>query len=173
MSTNKGDLALDFHLGSGTTAAVAHKLKRKYIGIEQLEYERNGSVTRLINVINGDKSGVSTESDVNWQDGGSFVYAELKRHNQQYIDDIEKANDSEALMKLYERMKEEAFFRIEIEHEKWENEEFEKLALKEQKQLLCECLDKNHLYVNLSEMADADYKMSKADIALNKKFYAV
>jgi len=70
-------------------------------------------------------------------------------------------------------MKEEAFFRIEIEHEKWNSEAFEKLTLKEQKQLLCECLDKNHLYVNLSEMADADYKMSKDDIELNKKFYNV
>ena len=171
MATSKGDIVMDFHLGSGTTAAVAHKLERRYIGIEQLDYEENGSVTRLNNVINGDKSGVS--KFVNWKGGGSFAYAELKRYNQQYIDDIEKAKDSKALKKLYEQMKEEAFFRIEIEHEKWNNGEFEKLTLEEQKQLLCECLDKNHLYVNLSEMADADYKMSKDDIALNKKFYDI
>ncbi|MFH1000732.1 MAG: hypothetical protein V1783_07810, partial [Bacteroidota bacterium] len=109
----------------------------------------------------------------NWKGGGSFAYAELKRYNQQYIDEIEKVKDSKALKIRYEQMKEEAFFRIEIDHEKWSNGEFEKLTLEEQKQLLCECLDKNHLYVNISEMADAYYKMSKDDIALNKIFYDI
>ena len=51
----KGDLVLDFHLGCGTTAAVAHKLKRQYIGVEQLDYGKNDSTIRLQNVINGDK----------------------------------------------------------------------------------------------------------------------
>lgn len=165
------DIVMDFHLGSGTTAAVAHKMKRRYIGIEQLDYEENGSVTRLKNVINGEQSGVSKMVD--WKGGGSFIYAELKRYNQQYIDEIEKAKDSKALKKLYEQMKIEAFFRIEIDHSKWSNGEFEKLDLKEQKELLCECLDKNHLYVNLTEMEDAYFKMSKDDIALNKKFYNI
>ncbi len=168
---NENDIVMDFHLGSGTTAAVAHKMKRRYIGLEQLDYLENGSVTRLKNVIDGDTTGIS--QSVNWKGGGSFAYAELKQYNQQYMDDIEKAKDGKTLKKLYEQMKEEAFFRIEIEHEKWNNGEFEKLTLGEQKQLLCECLDKNHLYVNLSEMADAEYKMSKDDIALNKKFYDI
>lgn len=165
------DIVLDFHLGSGTTAAVSHKMNRRYIGIEQLDYEENGSVTRLKNVINGDTTGIS--QSINWKGGGSFVYAELKRYNQQYIDDIEVTEDSKALKKLYEKMKGEAFFRIEIDHKKWNNDEFEKLTLEEQKQLLCDCLDKNHLYVNLTEMEDAFYKMSKDEIALNKKFYNI
>lgn len=165
------DLIIDYHLGSGTTAAVAHKMNRRYIGIEQLDYGKNGSVTRLKNVISGEQSGIS--QSVGWKGGGSFVYAELKRYNQQYIDDIEAAKDSKALKKLYEQMKEEAFFKIEIDHNKWDNGEFEKLTLEEQKQLLCECLDKNHLYVNLTEMEDAFYKMSEDEIALNKKFYNI
>ena len=45
---------MDYHLGSGTSAAVAHKLGRRYIGLEQLEYPENGSVKRLCNVINGE-----------------------------------------------------------------------------------------------------------------------
>lgn len=173
MSTKEGDLVLDYHLGSGTTAAVAHKLKRKFIGLEQLDYEENDSVVRLKNVIKGEKSGISEDKDVKWKGGGSFVYAELKRYNQQYIDEIEKAKDSKGLKKLYEQMKDEAFFRIEIDHTKWNNGEFEKLELKKQKELLCECLDKNHLYVNLTEMEDAYFKMSKDDISLNKKFYNI
>lgn len=178
ITTKEGELVLDFHLGSGTTVAVAHKMKRKYIGIEQLNYEENGSVLRLQNVINADQTGISKLVD--WQGGGSFVYAELKRYNQQYIDEIENAKDSKALRKVYEQMKEEAFFRIEVDHtafslpngEGWGGA-FEKLELKEQKELLCECLDKNHLYVNLTEMKDSYYKMSKDDIALNQKFYNI
>ena len=168
---NETDIVMDFHLGSGTTAAVAHKLKRRYIGIEQLDYEENGSVSRLKSVIAKDTTGIS--QSINWEGGGSFVYAELKRYNQQYMDEIESAKDSKALSKVYEQMKEEAFFRIEVDHSKWNNGEFEKLELKEQKELLCECLDKNHLYVNLSEMKDTYYKMSKDDIALNQKFYNI
>ena len=171
LSTQEGDWILDFFAGSGTTAAVAQKMKRKFIALEQMDYIKSITVQRIIKVINGEQGGIS-QSRI-WQGGGSFIYAELKCDNQQYIDDIEKAKDSKALIKLYEQMKKEAFFRIEIEHEKWDNGKFEMLALEEQKQLLCECLDKNHLYVNLSEMADADYKMSKDDIALNKIFYNV
>lgn len=181
--TKEGELVLDFHLGSGTTAAVAHKMKRRYIGIEQLNYEENGSVLRLQNVINNDPTGISKL--VKWQGGGSFVYAELKRYNQQYMDNIEVAKDTKALKKLYEQIKDEAFFRIEIEPSRWNTEAFEKLSLQEQKELLCECLDKNHLYVNLTEMEDGFYtgkkpydktlleKLSKDEIALNKKFYNV
>ena len=55
------DLVLDFHLGSGTTCAVAHKMGRRYIGIEQLNYGENDSVVRLNNVIKGDKSGISKD----------------------------------------------------------------------------------------------------------------
>lgn len=168
---NENDIIMDFHLGSGTTAAVAHKMKRRYIGIEQLDYGENGSVTRLKSVIDKDTTGIS--KSIKWQGGGSFVYADLKQYNQQYIDEIENAKDSKALIKLYEQMKEEAFLRIEIDHQKWNNGEFEKLTLDEQKKLLCDCLDKNHLYVNLSEMADSYYKMSNDDITLNKKFYNI
>ena len=59
MTTEVNDLVLDFHLGSGTTCAVAHKMGRHYIGIEQLNYGENDSAVRLNNVIKGDNSGIS------------------------------------------------------------------------------------------------------------------
>jgi adenine-specific DNA-methyltransferase len=58
LSTDKGDIVLDYHLGSGTTCAVSHKMNRQYIGIEQLDYGKNDSTKRLENVINGDQSGL-------------------------------------------------------------------------------------------------------------------
>ncbi len=68
MSTEKNDIVLDFFSGTGTTCAVAHKLHRQYIGIEQLDYGENDSKVRLQNVINGDRTGISRS--VNWLGGG-------------------------------------------------------------------------------------------------------
>ncbi len=75
MTTEPQDLVLDFFLGSGTTAAVAHKLGRQYIGIEQTDYQDNDCIVRLKNVINADPTGIS--KSINWQGGGSFVFGEL------------------------------------------------------------------------------------------------
>ena len=169
MLTKEDDYIMDYHAGSGTTLAVAHKLKRKYIGIEQLDYKGNDSFIRLKNVVKGDSTGIS--KDVGWNGGGSFVYAELMEWNEQYVTEIQEADTARKLLSIYENMKKEAFFRYHVELTKFEEKEFEKLPLKEQKQVLCECLDKNHLYVNLSEIDDATYKVSADDKKLNKEFY--
>ncbi len=76
LATNKNDLVLDFHLGSGTTCAVAHKMGRRYIGIEQMDYIEDIAVERMKKVIGAEQGGISKA--VEWQGGGSFVYAELK-----------------------------------------------------------------------------------------------
>ena len=85
MSTNKGDIVLDYHLGSGTTCAVAHKLGRQYIGVEQLDYGQNDSIVRLENVINGDNSGISKA--VKWENGGSFISCELAKLNETFVEE--------------------------------------------------------------------------------------
>src|SRR6266496_2270250 len=77
LATNEGDIILDFFLGSGTTAAVAHKMNRQYIGIEQMDYIGDVAVARLQKVIGGEQGGVSVE--LNWKGGGSFIYLELVR----------------------------------------------------------------------------------------------
>lgn len=169
MLTKEGDYVMDYHAGSGTTLAVAHKLKRKYIGIEQLNYKGNDSFVRMKNVVKGDSTGIS--KDVGWKGGGSFLYAEIMEWNEQYMTDIKEADTSLKLLNIYNKMKKEAFFRYDVDLSKFEEKEFKKLLLKEQKQVLCECLDKNHLYVNLSEIDDATYKVSTDDKKLNKEFY--
>ena len=76
MATNAGDLVLDSFLGSGTTAAVAHKMGRKYIGIELGEHCYSHCKKRLDRVIDGeDKGGVTTQ--YNWQGGGGYKFYEL------------------------------------------------------------------------------------------------
>jgi len=169
VSTNPGDIVLDFCLGTGTTAAVAHKMGRQYIGIEQLDYGKFSSEARLKKVIGGDKHGIS--KGVNWKGGGSFIYIELKKWNEEYMAAIQEADTTQKLLNIYKKMKKEAFFRYDIDLSKFDEKEFKKLSLEEQQQVLCECLDKNHLYVNLSEMDDATYKISAEDKKLNKQFY--
>ncbi|MDU1315248.1 MAG: site-specific DNA-methyltransferase [Clostridium septicum] len=74
--TNEGDLVLDSFLGSGTTAAVAHKMKRKWIGIELGEHCYTHCKARLENVIDGKDSGGISKL-VNWESGGGFKFYEL------------------------------------------------------------------------------------------------
>lgn len=76
MATNEGDLVLDSFLGSGTTAAVAHKMGRKYIGIEMGEHCYSLCKKRLDRVVDGkDKGGVTKQ--YNWQGGGGYKFYEL------------------------------------------------------------------------------------------------
>lgn len=75
MATDEGDLVLDSFLGSGTTAATAHKLGRKWIGIEMGEQAYTHCKVRLDNVIEGEQGGISKE--VEWKGGGGYKFYEL------------------------------------------------------------------------------------------------
>ena len=75
IATNLGDLVLDSFLGSGTTAAVAHKMGRRYLGIEMGEHAVTHCVPRLRKVIDGEQGGIS--KSVGWQGGGGFRFYRL------------------------------------------------------------------------------------------------
>ncbi|WAM05387.1 site-specific DNA-methyltransferase [Mycoplasmopsis cynos] len=94
-TTIEGDIVLDFFVGSGTTAAVAHKMKRQYIGIEQMDYIEDITVERLKKVIDGEQGGISQLVD--WQGGGSFVYCELAQNTQKWVDLIKNATNNDIL----------------------------------------------------------------------------
>ncbi len=171
-TTKEGDIVLDFHLGSGTTAAVAHKMGRQYIGIEQMDYAETLPVERLKKVIAGEQGGIS--ESVNWQGGGDFIYSELMPYNQTYMDKIRSAQSSEELIALWRDIAENSFLNWYV------NEEIPEEAVKDfiaiddvekQKHLLAELLDKNQLYVNLAEIEDEDFRVSEADKVLNRAFY--
>lgn len=173
MIMNKGDIVLDFYLGSGTTAAVAHKLGFQYIGIEQLDYGKNDSVQRLKNVINGEEGGISKA--VNWKGGGEFVYLELMKYNQNFVEQIESVKDTKAVLKIWEEMKAKSFLNYNVDLQKQEAhiEEFKKLTLEEQKQHLVALLDKNQLYVNLSSLNDKDFAVTAEEKKVTQDFYQI
>ena len=170
MTSNKGDLILDYHLGSGTTCAVAHKIGRKYIGIEQLKYGKDDSTVRLESVIEGDSTGISKAVD--WQGGGSFVYCELLENASTLIEKIQSASEkviSEIKSEIYADERIIPYItRAELEKA---DEEFASLELEEKKKTLISLVDKNKLYVNYSDMDDESYDIRESDRAFTKSFY--
>ena len=169
LGSEEGDIILDFFMGSGTTQAVAHKMKRKYIGIEQMEYIEYVTVERMKKVIAGEKGGIS--NDVNWQGGGEFIYCELKNDAQDYKNKVKEAQTTEELLELLKVAKKSSFLSYRIDSKKLKEKEFLELSFSEQKQLLLEIIDNNNLYVNYSDIDDSTYSISEQDKKLNREFY--
>ena len=170
ISTKPNDLVLDFHLGSGTTAAVAHKMGRRYIGIEQMDYIENITVERMKKVIEGEQGGISKA--VNWQGGGSFVYCELKENANTLLKIIEEASEKnifEIKEKIYADNRIVPY--ISREELKSKDKDFTKFDLKAKKDILREIVDKNKLYVNYSDMEDEEYSIGEEDKIFTNSFY--
>lgn len=175
VSTQPQDLVLDFHAGSGTTCAVAHKMNRQWIGIEQMDYIHDLPEARLKGVIKGEQTGIS--KDVNWKGGGSFIYFELAKWNEQAKEEINGVKDYNALEKMFDTLYEKYFFNYNVKIKEFKEkvlkeENFKKLTLDEQKRMFLTMLDLNQMYVQESEMDDKRFQISKDDQKLTKEFYS-
>ncbi|QIX58940.1 hypothetical protein HCY95_01379 [Limosilactobacillus fermentum] len=171
--SKENDYILDFFSGSGSTAAVSTKMRRKFIAVEQIDEQIKKMVKRLNNVIQGDQTGIS--KDVNWQGGGSFVYAELMEKNQGYLKDAQHAETTKQLENVVNRMiagGADFDFRVDVE-KVMQDPEYQAMSLADKKQLMVKVIDKNQLYYAYSDMEDLDVQelMSESDIAFNKSFY--
>lgn len=184
IGTDKGDLVLDYHLGSGTTAAVAHKMGRRYIGVEQMDYIETVAVERLRKVIGTKKEGTmfGDEHDcdqggiskaVGWTGGGSFVYCELAKANQNFVDEISAATTKEQLTAIWERMQQSGFLSWKITPSAINNtaRDFADLSVDDTRRFLIESLDKNLLYIPLSEIDNTEFAITDTDKQLNSQFY--
>ena len=173
VATQEGDIVRDFHLGSGTTAAVAHKMGRRYIGIEQMDYIEAVSVERLKKVIEGEQGGIS--KNVDWQGGGSFVYCELAKCNQHFIDEVAEAKFDADLTALLERVLNSGFISSKVNPTEITGDasEFEALSIDDKRRFILALLDKNMLYVNLCDIDDEEYAISDADKAFTRSFYGL
>ena len=162
---------MDYHLGTGTTCAVAHKMEMHYIGIEQLDYGQDDSLVRLQNVIAGEQGGIS--KSVDWHGGGSFVYCELAKLNQVVAEEIEAAADEETLSAIYERMIQSGFisYKGKPADIAAAAADYAALSMDDKKLFLMEILDKNLLYVNYCDMDDEEFGISEADKAFTRSFY--
>lgn len=171
VATNENDLILDYHLGSGTTCAVAHKMQRRYIGVDQMDYIETIAVNRLRSVISGDQCGIS--ESVNWKGGGSFIYCELAKANQNFVDEIQTATTVDAIKDIYNRIIETGFISSKVNPKDIDDnaDDFYSLSIDDQKRFLMELLDKNLLYVNYCDIDDEEYGISAEDKAFTRSFY--
>ncbi|WP_036459108.1 site-specific DNA-methyltransferase, partial [Mycoplasma leonicaptivi] len=134
-STKESDLILDFFLGSGTTAVVAHKMNRRYIGIEQMDYINDITVERLKKVIDGEQGGIS--KSVNWNGGGSFVYCELLENANSLINQIQEASEENiSIIKKLIYSDNRIVPYLTTQELQDVDKEFETLSLKDKKQAL-------------------------------------
>ena len=173
LSSSESDIVLDYHLGSGTTAAVAHKMNRQYIGVEQMDYIDTVTIERLKKVIEGEQGGISKLE--NWHGGGSFVYMELAEKNEQAVRLISACKNLEELISLFDKLCRKYFLhynvRIKEFCEEVKNNHFQSLTLKEQKEMFCRMLDLNQLYINAEDRHDDNSGLSTDDVAITEDFY--
>ncbi|WQR92085.1 site-specific DNA-methyltransferase [Helicobacter pylori] len=170
VSTNENDLVLDFFAGSGTTCAVAHKMKRRYIGIEQMDYIETITKERLKKVIEGEQGGISKKCG--FKGGGSFVYAELKEVNSGIKKQILNANSASECLKIFNDLNERFLKRTDGKIDEIDSEEFQKLDLNEQKRICCASLDSNEDYLNLGDIDEDAWEIDGITKKYNEIFYS-
>lgn len=171
ISTQEGDIVLDYHMGSGTTGAVAHKMGRQWIGIEQMELIEDITKERIKKVIEGEQGGISKA--VEWQGGGEFVYMELKENTAEIINKITNSQTKEELLDLKNGIKEYTFidYKVDLEFLKRNDADFNALSLEDQKKILISIFDKNQLYINYSEMDDSMFSVSEEEKRISRELY--
>ncbi|WP_231173381.1 site-specific DNA-methyltransferase [Helicobacter pylori] len=170
VSTNENDLVLDFFAGSGTTCAVAHKMKRRYIGIEQMDYIETITKERLKKVIEGEQGGISKKC--NFKGGGSFVYAELKEVNLEVKKQILNAKSTSECLKIFNDLNERFLKRADCKIDEIHSEEFQNLDLNEQKRICCALLDSNEDYLNLGDIDEDAWGIDGITKKYNEIFYS-
>ncbi|WP_208353149.1 site-specific DNA-methyltransferase [Helicobacter pylori] len=170
ISTKENDLVLDFFAGSGTTCAVAHKMKRRYIGIEQMDYIETITKERLKKVIEGEQGGISKKCG--FKGGGSFVYAELKEVNLEIKKQILNANSASECLKIFNDLNERFLKRADCKIDAIHSEEFHNLDLNEQKRICCASLDSNEDYLNLGDIDEDAWGIDEITKKYNEIFYS-
>lgn len=171
LSTSKGEFVLDFFMGSATTQAVSMKMNRRFIGIEQMDYINTVSIPRLKKVIEGEQGGIS--KSVNWEGGGSFVYCELLEDNESLVSELERAKTSEEIRVVLNKAIDNGKLIPSVlpNDLKGTEKDFDNLSIEKQKNLVMELLDKNKLYVNLSDLEDESFNISDEDKKFTRSFY--
>jgi adenine-specific DNA-methyltransferase len=162
------DIILDFFAGSGTTAQAVlefnkeDEVNRRFILVEQLDEHIAVCKERVQKVLQ--------KENIN----DNFVYLELMKWNENFVEKIQEAKTKDELKKLWETMKEKAFlsYKVDIKTIDEHAKDFDDLSIEDQKRFLFECLDKNHLYINYSEIDDEEYGVSEEDKKLNRQFYS-
>jgi len=170
ITTNKNDIVIDYHAGSGTTAHAVLELNkddggsRKFIMIEQMDYINTVTCPRVQKVM--EKENIDD----------SFIYFELAKWNETAKEKIIACESLEKLEKLFDTLYENYFLNYTLKIKEFKEkvikeENFKKLSLDEQKRMFLTMLDLNQMYVQKTEMADKKFGIDKKDRKLTFEFY--
>jgi adenine-specific DNA-methyltransferase len=108
-----------------------------------------------------------------WQGGGSFVYAELAASNSAFAGRIETATDMAILQTIQADIQATGYLRYNVDLSAFDTHDFAALPLDDAKRVLLDCLDTNHLYINLHSLGDAAFDISDEDAAATRSFYGI
>lgn len=171
MTTDENDLVMDFHLGSGTTAAVAHKMNRRYIGVELGEYFYTTTMPRLKKVINAEQGGISKALD--FKGGGAFVYYELESYEEalrecEYVSDDLSLIDYKKSRKLIKSLDKKEKLYIDLKHEYFKDLDiFVSFANIYGLSIISYKIKNDELYINISDKES--YCMKDLDLGTYTK----
>ncbi len=171
ISSNESDWVLDAFAGSGTTAAVALKMRRKFIICEQMNYGKKIIINRLKKVVEGEGGGIS--KDTGWKGGGGFCSYDLKKLNIEIIEKIKNITKTSSLKIIINDLQNHDYLSIhkDLDSLLLSIRETNENDLKFAKKALIEILDKSQVYLSYSEIEDTKHQINKSDIELNKSFY--
>jgi adenine-specific DNA-methyltransferase len=165
--TNEDDIVLDFFLGSGSTAAVAHKLSRQYIGIEQMDYADLSAINRLSKVVKGKSKGID------YKGGGSFLSFEILTFEKEFAGKLKTVNTVSEIIEFFEKYHTRGILKYNVIEDA--KSIFQDFAVSNDidtcKKMIFDLLDKNNLYVNFYDIDDKSFSVSQNDILLTKNFY--
>ena len=169
--TNEGDYVLDAFAGSGTTGAVAIKLNRLFVLCEQMDYIEDTTRARLLGVVKGEENDTLTEYE--YSGGGSFVYFELKKQNQSFVDRVKKAESDSDLRDILNDVIKTGYISCQVNPKEIEANitDFENLSVDQKKEFILSLIDANLLYVNLDDIDDSEFAVSDAEKAFSRSFY--
>jgi adenine-specific DNA-methyltransferase len=175
---NKNSIVLDFHAGSGSTAHAVLELNRedggnrKFVLVEQMDYINTATCPRVQKVIENQEK----EESLFGESKQSFIYLELAKNNIIFLEKIESLENGVQAWSLFEELANSIWisYRVDIDKFKEHKDQFLALELEDQKKILKDVINYNHLYVNYEDMEDEAYKdcgLSTEDKALTTQFY--
>ena len=169
VTTKEGDYVMDFFSGSGTTAAAALKMNRRFIAVEQIDEQLQLSKKRLNSVVkNEDKGGISKEVD--WKGGSGFIYTELASKKENLIDQINAATTIDELTQIAKSIGDDDY-QLNIDINKvWQN--LDQVTVNDVKNAMVDILEPAQLYVSALNADDPEEHISEKDRIFTKAFYA-
>ncbi len=169
--TSEGDYVLDAFAGSGTTGAVAIKLNRRFVLCEQMDYIEDTTRARLLGVVKGEENDTLTEYE--YSGGGSFLYFELKKQNQTFIDRAKKAESDSELKDILNDVIKTGYISCQVNPKEIEANitDFDGLSTDQKREFIMSLIDANLLYVNMDDIDDAEFAVTDVEKAFSRSFY--